>query len=113
MPGGAVRDLRVDRHALVAQLGGPVEDQAPAVELGVGLHHREREAGTGVRGQPAEQLELGVRGLAHLAVHAARDDLEHAGAELAQHARQRGELGFVGERARHLVAPARVVGEDA
>ncbi len=66
-----------------------------------------------MRSEPSEQLELGVRGLAHLAVHPARDDLEHAVAALAQHRCERGQLGLVGERARHLVAATRVVGEDA
>ena len=42
-----------------------------------------------VRGQPAEELELRVGGVADLAVHAARHHLEHPGAELAQHARER------------------------
>ena len=79
----------------------------------MGLHHREGEAGAGDPGQAAEELELGVGGVAHLAVHAVWDDLEHAGAELAQDGRQRGQLGLVGERAGDLVAANRAVGEDA
>ena len=106
-------DLRIDGHALVAQLGGAVEDQPPPVELGVGLHDREGEARARVRREPSEELELGVRGLAHLAVHAARHDLEHAVPRSRSTLASARQLLLVGEGARDLVAPARVVGEDA
>lgn len=67
-----------------------------AVVLGVGLHHAEHHRPPGLLGDAADPVDFGMGHTGTLAIHAARDNLEHTCAELGQLIGNRLELGFLG-----------------
>ena len=110
---GTRAHFRIKRHAFCLQLCGAVEIDAPAVSFGMGLDQREDQRPAAAAGNIRHPVDLGMRLDRDLAVHAARHDFEHSGAEFLEDIGQGFQLVFLRQRAGHDLAPAGAMGEHA